>query len=125
MVKEKSKLCIIEDPYELPIRGRINGPILTPSEFSMSELRQLLVAHVKVYEVNPRNKKEKVKLTFQNLGKDNFVPMKKERILSTPAPKKNVSITPKPFRQAKNEVPNIITQEVEPVGNGLTSPDFF
>lgn len=138
MAKEKTKLCVITDPYELPIRGRINGPILTPSEFTMSEIRALLVARFNVFEVNPHNRKEKVKLTFANLNNQNYAPVKKERVIKKPTPPKQNGIfsTPNKLRErALNSGPISASHEIikeaplereEPIEfESVDSPDIF
>ena len=137
MAKEKTKLCIVTDPYELPIRGRVNGPILSPSEFTMSELRSLLVARFNVYEVNPHNRSEKTKLTFANLNNDNYMPIKKHRNIKKSAPPKSVFTTRNPLRdRALGKAPvttvvgkaNNINGDNDQNASGIElveSPDFF
>ena len=125
MADIKTKLCIIKDPYPLPIRGKINGPVLKPSEFTIDELRQLLVGHFDVWEVDPHNKKNKIKLSFGNLGKDNFAPVKREKIVPTPGifekkDEEEVMGTKRPsVFQNRNDAKDIQDLDV------LSSPDFF
>jgi len=82
MATEITKLCVIPDYYHpLPIRGMVNGPVIKPSKFTMTEIRALVAANIKIYEVNPHNKKERVRLTFNNLNEEHFQPVKRERVI--------------------------------------------
>ena len=123
MADKDTILCVITDPYPLPIRGGVNGPILVPSKFTVDEIRHLLVARFHVFAVNPHNKKERTQITFRNLGTEIYPPVKKERVVSTKRPASStdkVMGAKKPtVFQNRNEKKEIQEMDI------VDSPDFF
>jgi hypothetical protein len=74
-LNEARKLCIIKTNGPIPELGYITGPVLTPCKIRMSDLRRLVGNGKAVYELNPKNPEEIVKLTVQNIERDNFAPI--------------------------------------------------
>ena len=76
----RTKLVTIETSGKIRELGGITGPITTPCKLDMNIIISLINSGKVVYEVNPENKTEKVRLTRSNLSGDNFVkpePIKK------------------------------------------------
>lgn len=55
---------------ELP--GCICGPVLTPTYISINSIYKMISGGRKIFEINPRNRKEKLLLNKENYNKDNF-----------------------------------------------------
>lgn len=70
---EKTKLIIVESNGTIGELGGISGPILNPFEVPLSVIVRMINSHKHVYEVNPDNRNERVRLTLQNVRRDNFV----------------------------------------------------
>lgn len=66
------KLCTISNSGPIPELGGIRGPITKPTELSMTLIRTLINEGYTIYEVNPMNRNEKVRLTFSNVNSVNF-----------------------------------------------------
>lgn len=77
----KTKLCIITTCAELPIMGGIHGPLHTPSPLTYREIITLINNGIDVYEVNPKNRSQKVKLTSFNAVKENFTTDKEVQVV--------------------------------------------
>lgn len=62
------KLCVI--PYDGPIKelGGIRGPIVRPTKIAISTIITLINRGIPVDEVNPRNIKQRTRLTFKNVN---------------------------------------------------------
>jgi len=71
---ENKKLVIIKTNTVIPELGGIQGPVLSPFYLPEDKLLRLLAAHRGVYEVNPDNRNEMVRLTIKNLRTKNFAP---------------------------------------------------
>ena len=82
-MKEKTKLCVIPEGGILPIREGIHGPIHNPSEFTVREVVTLITNGIKIYEVNPYNKKKRILLTLQNATSDNFPMRKRAKVITS------------------------------------------
>ena len=54
------------------LAGGIWGPVLTPTQISTRTIYKMVANGKKVYEVNPRNRKQTILLTKDNYKKDNF-----------------------------------------------------
>ena len=54
------------------LAGGIWGPILTPTEISVNTIYAIISSGKKVFEVNPKNRKQTVLLNKSNYNKDNF-----------------------------------------------------
>ena len=69
---EKTKYIIIESYGPISTLGGISGPIKTPFKLEVSKIVKLICERKVVYEVNPLNKNEKIRLTRNNISKNNF-----------------------------------------------------
>lgn len=96
---EKTKRVVIDNKGTLNELGGISGPIIHPCSLPISQLKKLVSNRRKVYEVNPRNKTERVLLTITNVDKDNFP-------IVTQNPKANVSPTDTKNATSKNSKNN-------------------
>lgn len=67
-----NKLVTIESAGPIKMMGDINGPIKTPCSVSTNVIIDLLNSGKVVYEVNPKNHAEKIRLTRLNLHSNNF-----------------------------------------------------
>lgn len=105
--KHDRKLVTVN--YNGPIieLGSICGPISTPSQLTIDAISRLVLNKKEVWEYNPNNKREKVRLTLSNLNKDNFNKKKDEVSLNTSADEQSV----------KEEVKEIDSKDV----SGATS----
>lgn len=66
------KLCTITNSGPIPELGGIRGPVTKPTELPMTLIRTLINEGYTIYEVNPMNRNEKVRLTFGNVNTVNF-----------------------------------------------------
>lgn len=69
---DDTKLVVIKTTSSIPELGGISGPVTTPTELPIKKILQLVNGHRLVYEVNPDNYKEQVKLTISNIRDVNF-----------------------------------------------------
>ena len=67
-----SKLVTIESSGKIGVLGGLIGPITTPCRLRIDVLISLINTGKVVYEVNPANVKEKIRLTRLNVRKENF-----------------------------------------------------
>ena len=70
--KEEKRLIVIKTSGVLPELGFITGPVLMPWYVPVSKLVQLINNGRDVWEVNPENREERVKLTIKNVRISNF-----------------------------------------------------
>ena len=89
----RTKLVTIESYGRLAPLGGINGPISTPCNIDLKVIISLVNAGKVVYEVNPLNKSEKVRLTLSNVSSTNFNTTVKEPVKPV-TPKVNVVKSP-------------------------------
>ena len=68
-----SKLVTIESIGKIHSLGGLNGPITTPTKIKIETIIELINSGKVVYEVNPTNLKDKIRLTRLNVYKNNFV----------------------------------------------------
>lgn len=131
----KSKLCIITTCAELPIMGGIHGPLHTPSPLTPREIITLINNGIEVYEVNPLNKSEKVRLTATNAVKENFTIKKEVKVVPSmiqEAKKKAEEIKPD-VKSVKTQVvkeqvkkpETEIKDEAKDKSDAILKPDFF
>lgn len=73
----KEKLCVVLADGRIPELGGIIGPVAVPTKIAYSSIVSMLNRGLPVYEVNPKNVNERVRLTFRNVNAVNF--MKKVR----------------------------------------------
>jgi hypothetical protein len=69
----KRKLVTVADFGPLQEIGGIGGPLRTPTNIALNAICQMVVNGKTVFEHNPSNVKEKVRLTLSNVKSDNFV----------------------------------------------------
>lgn len=69
---EKEKLIVVESYGSITELGGISGPILNPCRVPISTIVRMVNNHRKVYEVNPSNYSERIRLTLKNVKTDNF-----------------------------------------------------
>lgn len=72
LLNSKRKLCIVKNNGPLHELGGISGPILAPCQLSMRAIINMVQNGRNVYEVNPKNMKETVKLNIKNVQLNNF-----------------------------------------------------
>ena len=82
----------------IPELGGISGPISSPSRVEVSTLIRMVNARRVVYEVNPKDYDQKVRLTVSNVARDNFVEDLDEEIHSAKSPLNSVTRTKKEGR---------------------------
>lgn len=66
------KLIVVKSIGRLPIYGGISGPITNPTLMKETDIISLINNRKDVYEVNPYNNEEIIKLTRTNYNKINF-----------------------------------------------------
>lgn len=131
----KTKMCIITTCAELPIMGGIHGPLHTPSPLTYREIITLINNGIDVYEVNPRNKSEKVKLTSTNAIKENFSNIKEVQVVPSliQEAKKKAELSESVVKTVNTEVvkPKTVKPETEvkddakEKSDAILKPDFF
>ena len=75
-----NKLVVIESPGPIKLLGDIMGPIKTPCSISTNVIIDLINSGKVVYEVNPKNHNERVRLTRLNTNTNNFPSNNKSQI---------------------------------------------
>lgn len=69
----KKKLVTINTAGPIKeLAGSIWGPVLTPTNISVDTIYKMLSSGKKVYEVNPKNRKQTIPLNKENYKRDNF-----------------------------------------------------
>lgn len=68
----RTKYVTIESPGKISVLGGLLGPITTPSYIDINIIISLINSGKVVYEVNPSNVKEKIRLTRKNVLNYNF-----------------------------------------------------
>lgn len=97
----KRKLATIESAGKISALGGLNGPFMTPKYYDIDILISLVNANKIVYEVNPYNRKEKIRLTRQNILADNFAQSVKKdttKIINKPS----INLSTKPTNTNRN-----------------------
>lgn len=69
----KNKYVIIESSGPISALGGLLGPIISPTYLDIKTVINIVNSGKVVYEVNPMNINDKIRLTFQNVLKDNFI----------------------------------------------------
>lgn len=70
--KETKKLVVIDSKGSITELGGISGPVINPCSLPVETIVKLINGHKKVYEVNPANKKERLRLNLKNVKMENF-----------------------------------------------------
>ena len=106
-----NKLVTIESSGPIRAMGGISGPIKTPTSLSTAAIISLINDNMVVYEVNPKNYNEKIRLTRLNINSDNFKTVTKEKIDNNKKViKKNIQ---KRVNVAKAMSNNIVTPVID------------
>lgn len=84
----KEKLCVVPTDGRIAELGGIIGPVSRPTKISYSAIVSMLNRGVPVYEVNPKNVNERVRLNFRNVNSVNFFPKVKKSQPTTVNPYK-------------------------------------
>jgi hypothetical protein len=107
----RTKYVTIESYGVIPALGGIMGPITSPCNVDLSVIISLINSGKVVYEVNPKNIKEKILLNKDNVLKYNFNPkvVKKETTIEDKPIKKENAITTKSIKDEPIKVSIINT----------------
>jgi hypothetical protein len=89
------------------------GPILTPCYIEIGTIISLVNSGKVVYEVNPNNPKEKIRLNFNNLLKNNFDNIIEETKVVAPS-KKRVTQPVKKQCIEKQKTDSVLQKEQKP-----------
>ena len=76
--EEPKKLIVVESPGAITELGGISGPVLNPCYVSIPLINRMINKHRAVYEVNPNNYSERIRLSLKNLRTKNFSSTAKE-----------------------------------------------
>lgn len=98
----EKKLVIIEGSGTIAELGYISAPILIPQRFPIDLIARMVSNGRKVYEINPADRTQKIKLTVANCRKPNFDTAVQTEAAAKPAPTK-VPATP---TSKTNNTPN-------------------
>ena len=71
-LNSKMKLCLVYHNGPILLLGGIAGPILKPCNIDLRKVVNMVQQGIRVIEVNPKNHKETVELSIQNVMLDNF-----------------------------------------------------
>ena len=104
----KSKLVTVESHGKLPQLGGIHGPIITPNYISINIIISLINAGKTVYEVNPANHHDRIRLTRLNATHQNF-----QQLPTNPIKNTNISKSIKAVE--KPLVKHIDTHEIKAI----------
>ena len=69
------KLVTIETYGPIAELGGVSGPIVHPCKLDLETIIRMVNTRKKVFEVNPANPSEKVRLTLSNVRTQNFKPV--------------------------------------------------
>lgn len=112
---------VITSACEIDIVGGLIGPIATPIELTRSQVIKLLNDNISVYQVNPFDINERVKVTFDNYDKITFARKRAKitttRLLNRSVRESNTIIQPK-HKDTSSTKPKIkqgTTKKEEPV----------
>jgi hypothetical protein len=100
-LNEKSKLVVIESAGTIKELGGISGPILHPCIQKITTLETMVRNHRVVYELNPNNFDERIRLNLRNVKTVNFpaVETTTTTAKSTKTSTKTVTKTPTEVRE--------------------------
>lgn len=94
----KRKLVTVADFGPIMELDGIGGPLRTPTNITLSAICQMVVNGKTVFEHNPANVKDKVRLTLSNVKADNFV--NKEPVVEPEPVPQDVIPTPEEIEQS-------------------------
>ena len=72
VLNPKRKLCRVATNGPIPELGGIAGPVKGPTMIDMRTVVNMVQHGRVVYEINPKNYKEEVRLTIRNVNQNNF-----------------------------------------------------
>lgn len=79
-----TKLCLIKTNKIVPELYNMSGPFFNPVELTVEQITSMINRGVPVYEVNPYNKKETLRLNRFLANQVNFkVPVKKASVVNS------------------------------------------
>ena len=114
------KFVTVESPGKIAILGGLVGPITTPSYIDIDIIISLINAGKAVYEVNPANVKQKVRLSRINVLKSNFKYSTNNQTSSNTVKASDVGIKP-----IVTEPSTVSTTIVRETGEGMIGTDIF
>lgn len=98
-------LYTITTPKPIPCLGNITGPITNPVKLSLPNVMKLLSNGYEVYQHNPADKRERVKVTIENVNTIHFTKTKNEvvqnRVLNREIKKEQEPMNVKVIRDEK------------------------
>lgn len=71
-LNSKTKLCMVKHNGPISALGNVVGPILHPCRINTRAIINMVHQGIQVIEINPKNHKEQVTLTIQNVSLNNF-----------------------------------------------------
>lgn len=116
------KLIIVKSSGALPIYGGISGPIINPITLDTKDIVELINKSKEIYEVNPYNMDETIKLTRVNCTTENFkkvVPMN----ISTDDKKPADTTTTEDSKEVVPEAIEKVTEKKEETSNKSVSSE--
>jgi len=119
----KTKYVTIESPGKLPVLGGILGPVKTPCYLDIDIVVKLINMGKIVYEVNPANVKDRVRLNRSNVLKTNYVyPVRR----ATSAKKENtIKVTDVGLSKAVTPPSDVKTTISSETGESIITADIF
>lgn len=114
------KYVTIESPGKISDLGGILGPIKTPSYLDIDIVIRLINSGKAVYEVNPANINEKIRLTRMNVLKSNFNYSPKSQTSHNTVKGSDVGV-----KQTTIEPSTVETTIVRETGEGMIGTDIF
>ena len=105
--KEESKWVVVDTYGPIKELGGISGPIVTPCKIPIRTIVDMVNNRKVVYEVNPMNMTEKVKLRQSNVDKKNFDGTKKPEKVVT---KKNYAPSVPKVETVMKEQKTVVTE---------------
>ena len=102
-MEKATKLVVVETYGSISELGGINGPILNPAKIDIDLIVRMINNNKKVFEVNPKNYSERVRLTLKNARTVNFDNAKPAVVTTKPVTAKKTTSTAAPTTEAKKE----------------------
>lgn len=110
-LNSKMKLCKVIHNGPIMALGGVTGPILYPCRIDTRKVINMVHQGIRVIEVNPKNHKETVELTIQNVSLNNFPDAPKYKMPETPKTEKPGVVKKEDIIPAKQD--NIVEAKVE------------
>lgn len=114
------KYVTIESPGKIGVLGGLVGPITTPSYLDIDIIISLINSGKAVYEVNPANVKEKIRLSRINVLKSNFNYSSNRETSSNSVKASDVGL-----KHIVTEPSTVSTTIVHETGEGMIGTDIF